>query len=311
MKCEDVAVEEEVLDKEGKTLNELEEDEESTKPLNFFRDIADHVSPKIDEVFPRDGGFRVIAEPGRYLVAAACTLVCSVISVRNNATDQTQEPDAISDFLAARGLDALTRDEEKEIVHGQENPENAVIETIVEELQSYSKLYASQNLVQQEVDVWQDESDIRMLEAPNRVEILAAEKNHTAEGVTIGIVAEAMEENERLAVVRTRSNSIARSRSNSLMNQNDITTLNTHNEEDFVNSILTIAAAGEAAVSGVVIQAVADSAPYQDDFAYYINDGFYGAFNNLMFDHASVRPRLLRNTPCSRTKFGRLKKNYY
>jgi len=55
-----------------------------------------------------------------------------------------------------------------------------------------------------------------------------------------------MEENERLAVVRTRSNSIARSRSNSLMNQNDITTLNTHNEKDFVNSILTIAAAGEA-----------------------------------------------------------------
>ena len=46
MKFEDVAVEEEVLDKEGKTLNELEEDEESTKPLNFFRDIADHVSPK-------------------------------------------------------------------------------------------------------------------------------------------------------------------------------------------------------------------------------------------------------------------------
>lgn len=174
MKCEDVAVEEEVLDKEGRTLNELEEDEESTKPLNFFRDIADHVSPKIDEVFPRDGGFRVIAEPGRYLVAAACTLVCSVISVRNNATDQTQEPDAISDFLAARGLDALTRDEEKEIVHGQGNPENAVIETIVEELQSYSKLYASQNLVQQEVDVWQDESDIDFLEAPNRVEMLAA-----------------------------------------------------------------------------------------------------------------------------------------
>ena len=151
--------------------------------------------------------------------------MCSVISVRNNATDQTQEPDAISDFLAARGLDALTRDEEKEIVHGQGNPENAVIETIVEELQSYSKLYASQNLVQQEVDVWQDESDIGMLEAPNRVEILAAEKNHTAEGVTIGNVAEAMEENERLAVVRTRSNSITRSRSNSLMNQNDITTL--------------------------------------------------------------------------------------
>jgi ornithine decarboxylase len=31
----------------------------------------------------------------------------------------------------------------------------------------------------------------------------------------------------------------------------------------------------------------------QDDFAYYVNDGVYGAFNNLMFDHATVRPRPL------------------
>ena len=53
---------------------------------------------------------------------------------------------------------------------------------------------------------------------------------------------------------------------------------------------------------GVVIQAVADSAPYQDHFAYYTNDGVYGAFNNLMFDHALVRPRLLRITPCKSHK---------
>jgi ornithine decarboxylase len=33
----------------------------------------------------------------------------------------------------------------------------------------------------------------------------------------------------------------------------------------------------------------------QDDYAYYINDGVYGAFNNLLFDHATVRPRKLRN----------------
>ena len=43
------------------------------------------------------------------------------------------------------------------------------------------------------------------------------------------------------------------------------------------------------------MQAVADSNPLQDDFAYYINDGVYGAFNNLMFDHATIRPRVLRN----------------
>jgi len=39
---------------------------------------------------------------------------------------------------------------------------------------------------------------------------------------------------------------------------------------------------------------VADSSPLQDDYAYYVNDGVYGAFNNLMFDHATVRPRVLR-----------------
>merc|ERR1712107_158885 len=58
------------------------------------------------------------------------------------------------------------------------------------------------------------------------------------------------------------------------------------------HALLTLAAAGEAAVNGVMLQAVADS--LQDDYAYYINDGVYGAFNNLMFDHATVRPRKLR-----------------
>ena len=57
-----------------------------------------------------------------------------------------------------------------------------------------------------------------------------------------------------------------------------------------------LAAAGEAAVSGIVRQAIVDSAqPLQDDYAYYINDGVYGAFNNLLFDHATVRPRKLRD----------------
>ena len=59
-------------------------------------------------------------------------------------------------------------------------------------------------------------------------------------------------------------------------------------------ALLSLAAAGEAAVNGIVMQAVADSAPLQDDYSYYINDGVYGAFNNIMFDHASCRPRVLR-----------------
>ena len=281
--------------KEGKTLEEADSDEDDeTKPLNFFDDIASFVTPKIDEIFPRESGVRVIGEPGRYLVAASCTLVTSVTSVRNNALDLKAQPEPISDAAAAKGLDSLTRDEEKEIVDLQGNPDHSVIETIVEELQSYSKLFASQNLVQQEVDVWTDKSDTGMLEGPDRSEILQADPVHTAEGVTLGLISEVLEDDELYGVTRSRSNSIARSRSNSFLEPKSPTRTA---EEEFVNSVLTIAAAGEAAVSGVVIQAVADSAPYQDDFAYYVNDGVYGAFNNLMFDHASVRPRLLRNAP--------------
>jgi len=61
------------------------------------------------------------------------------------------------------------------------------------------------------------------------------------------------------------------------------------------SATLTLAAAGEAAVAGIVMQSVADNTGYthQDDYCYYINDGVYGAFNNLMFDHATVRPRRL------------------
>mmetsp|Transcript_7673 Transcript_7673/g.11281 ORF Transcript_7673/g.11281 Transcript_7673/m.11281 type:complete len:765 (-) Transcript_7673:232-2526(-) len=290
---DDVAEAEDDDDKKEGLEKDFEEDE--SKPLMFFQDIADHVSPKIDEIFPVSTNVRVIAEPGRYLVAASCTLVASVTSVRNNAIGEDEEILGISDKVAAKGLDSLTRGEEREIVDSQSNPEHAVIGTIVEELQSYSKLYTSQNLVQQEVDVWTDKSDVGMLEAPDPSEVHDAfrEQSHTAEGMSLGIIAECLEEVDRPRSMSMSSLNHSRSRSNSIETSKGVTGL----EEDFMNSVLSIAAAGEAAVSGVVIQAVADSAPYQDDFAYYLNDGVYGAFNNLMFDHASVRPRLLRNTP--------------
>jgi ornithine decarboxylase len=68
------------------------------------------------------------------------------------------------------------------------------------------------------------------------------------------------------------------------------------NDDGALDIPFVLAAAGEAAVSGIVRQAIADSVqPLQDDFAYYINDGVYGAFNNLLFDHATVRPRKLRH----------------
>ena len=58
---------------------------------------------------------------------------------------------------------------------------------------------------------------------------------------------------------------------------------------------MALAAAGEAAVTGAVLEAVSSVMPGTDDYSYYVNDGVYGAFNCIMFDHAVVRPRLLRN----------------
>lgn len=36
--------------------------------------------------------------------------------------------------------------------------------------------------------------------------------------------------------------------------------------------------------------------------AYYISDGVYGAFNNIMFDHATCRPRVLRTKNSAYTR---------
>jgi hypothetical protein len=65
-----------------------------------------------------------------------------------------------------------------------------------------------------------------------------------------------------------------------------------YNNEGQQSLLTSMAAAGEAVVNGMVLQTIVDS--LEDDYAYYINDGVYGAFNNIMFDHANVRPRVLR-----------------
>jgi len=36
------------------------------------------------------------------------------------------------------------------------------------------------------------------------------------------------------------------------------------------------------------------AAPRMDDFLYYVNDGVYGSFNNLMFDHQTATPKALQ-----------------
>ncbi|KAG7258704.1 hypothetical protein CRUP_002006 [Coryphaenoides rupestris] len=45
-----------------------------------FEEITAIINPALDKYFPVDGGVRVIAEPGRYYVASACTLAVNIIA---------------------------------------------------------------------------------------------------------------------------------------------------------------------------------------------------------------------------------------
>jgi hypothetical protein len=247
---------------------------ESVDHFMYFNEIAEKVSPMIDKLFS-ETDIRVIGEPGRYLVAASSTLCCSVIGVRNNAM-QGEVHSPIDDHEAAHALSKMTREEERELVRGasssvrklsvgQESDEQ-ILGSMLEELADYSRLFTRQSLAQQEADVYNDAIDIYecgtfveasdLLGPPDDSDL----KQHTVEGMNYPIIG----------------------------------TAGSLDDGDNANAMVTLAAAGEAAVNGIVMQAVADASPLQDDYAYFINDGCYGAFNNLIYDHAVVRPRVLR-----------------
>jgi hypothetical protein len=192
------------------------------------------------------------------------------------------EPVKISDEMAAFHVDQVTRAEEDEIVAESSKPEHPVIDSIVDEIADYSKLYARLNLTQQEFDVYAEKAELTSGHVQAGAPLLAPpedrlpegelpQQHHTVEGMQMGIVANCLDDG--LSVISETETS----------------------ENRELRGALSLAAAGEAAVSGVVIQAIADSAPYQDDYAYYVNDGCYGGFNNLIFDHATVRPRRLKH----------------
>ncbi len=287
---------------EGKEADD-DDDEERTgmeegreRQCMYFNEIAEAIAPMLDEMFPPSSGVKIIAEPGRYLVAACSTLVASVTSVRSNRTSDEVPVQAISDRAAADNVFSITRAEEDEIVHGQgralEQDENPIIETLVEELADYSQRFARANLSQQEVDVYLDNINVNeteevLADGPDMVAGKACTEDgvklqHTVEGMQAGIVVGCadMFDDDASAISGMRS----------------IRSGNTKFSDIGLDIPCVLAAAGEAAVSGIVRQAIADAAqPVQDDFAYYINDGVYGAFNNLLFDHATVRPRQLRN----------------
>jgi ornithine decarboxylase len=231
----------------------------------FFDEIAEQVSPLLDEIFPESSQVKLIAEPGRYLVAASCTLLTNVIGLRSNVVDkQNDSVNPIPDKVVAAALDAMTREDENHIIDDQViSTEDTLAKDVVEEMTEYAQLFARQNLAQQEVETYTHSRDLsesdpsKLLCPPEEWDKAKASQYHTAEGVTAGIVADCLAD-------------IAEEQDASML-----------------------AAVGEAAIAGVVLQSVADSVPMQDDFAYYVNDGVYGAFNNLMFDHATVRPRPL------------------
>lgn len=286
--------------KEGLDIQEHETDslDGSVDPSTFmfFSEIADKVRPMIDELFPPSSGIRLISEPGRYFVAASGTLFASVISARQNThsgSEVDRQPKSFDDEKTSQDLFAITREEEKEIVKkrgvsntdcstGDEGAhENNTVDNIIEEMGEYSKLYAMQNLMQQEADVYNDGLDlykeldldkegfdtaIDVLGPPDVVQMHS--QVHSVEGVPVNLVSQV-----------GMSGSSGYIQSDSSEGRKD-------------HALLTLASAGEAAVNGVMLQAVAES--LQDYYAYYVNDGVYGAFNNLMFDHATVRPRKLR-----------------
>jgi len=234
----------------------------------FFNEIAAQVAPAIDKLFPPSSGVHIIGEPGRYFVAASSTLCCSVTSCRNNQIDSSFSPEEINDKEWSSNLNDMSREEERDLVRGLSMGQvesGDVLSAIQEELADYSKLYASQQLAGQEASVYNDSLDLYKEGYATAIDGLGppeanqlSRQHHTVEGMTYSLVS--------------------------------------GEQENDPACYLTLAAAGEAAVNGIVMQAVADSAPLQDDYAYYINDGVYGAFNNIMFDHAVCRPRVLKKT---------------
>merc|ERR1719223_663748 len=114
----------------------------------------------LDRLFPPESGVRLIAEPGRYFVAAYSTIMTSVVSCRDNVVDTMILPESVNDVKAANKLDDISREAEDSLVRrrGESIREDGdpMLGSVLEELSDYSKLYARQNLAQQEADVYND-----------------------------------------------------------------------------------------------------------------------------------------------------------
>ena len=54
----------------------------NTGTENYFAQISTAVNRALDEYFPINENFKIIAEPGRYYVASAYSLATNVIAIR-------------------------------------------------------------------------------------------------------------------------------------------------------------------------------------------------------------------------------------
>jgi len=117
-----------------------------------------------------------------------------------------------------------------------------VLQTITDELNDYSFLYASQQLTQQEVDGYNDPLDLYREGYDTAKDLLGLPEEHqrkrhySVEGMNYSLIAEDVAEDGQ------------------------------QQEPTSAGPVITLAAAGEAAINGIALQAVADSATLQDDY---------------------------------------------
>ena len=242
----DIAEEEEKeKEKEGKSFDVSEENNQGDRYM-FFTEIAQEVAPMIDSLFPVESGVRVIAEPGRYLVAACATLCCSVISVRSNAANPNFVPQRHNESKLLEDM-SVSNDQpswwKMRSTSFSEASDANVFQTIQDELADYQKLYANQQRTQQDVDAYNDQLD------------LYKEGLETAKDL-LGLPDEEQ--------IRKTKYSIEG------MNYSLVSQSGNADESDAKRSgFISLAAAGEAAVSGLVVQCVADADGLQDDYGMF------------------------------------------
>jgi len=245
------------------------------EPQVFFSDIAEKVRIVLDELFPEDSGVRLIAEPGRYFVAASSTLVTSVIGARNNLIDSKAESQPKENKRHCFTLE-LTPEEGIQVDHTRglsvrgsmdQVCNNFFFDSINDDKTKCLNILAQELLSQPETDVFEDSSDLAQKGLKISADLLSIlDDDHLDEQVV-------------------SANRIGAALVHGTFD---------HGECEDYRKI--IAYAEEPAVNFFKMDFDIETTTFQDDVSYYINDGVYGAFKDVVFYDAIVRPRPLKYT---------------